>query len=56
MKDGFTTAMEALAQIQYGDQVLQEKVDHNKSEYQQQLTDVVQMVLSLKVTHTALMV
>ena len=49
MKEGFSSAMTALADIQYGDQVLQEKVDSNKSQYEQQLTDVLQMVLSLKV-------
>ncbi len=51
MKVGFTTAMEELSRIQYGDLVLQEKVDSNKKQYETQLADVVQMVLELKVIH-----
>ena len=50
MRDGFTSAMQALAKIQYGDQVLKETVDSNKAQYEQQLADVVQMVLTLKVS------
>ncbi|CAH1791031.1 unnamed protein product [Owenia fusiformis] len=48
MKDGFSTAIEELAKIQYDDKALQEKLETNKAEHQKQLTDVVQMVLSLK--------
>ena len=49
MKAGFTHAMEALQDIQYGDQQLEATVQHNKAECEQQLGDVVQMVLALKV-------
>ena len=49
MKSGFSDAIQALSTIQYGDQILEKKVDDSKQEYQEQLADVVQMVLSLKV-------
>ena len=49
MKAGFSTALEALVQIQMGDQVLQERVNNNKIEHDSQLADVLNMVLSLKV-------
>ena len=49
MKDGFTSAVEAMGEVQYGDRVLQEKVDNNKAEQDEQLADVVNMVLALKV-------
>ena len=49
MKAGFIQAMEAFQDIQYGDQQLEAKVQHNKAECEQQLGDVVQMVLALKV-------
>ena len=49
MKEGFVTAMHTLAEIQYGDQVLEEKVDNNKVQYDNQLADVLHMVVSLKV-------
>ena len=49
MKMGFSTALEALVQIQMGDQVLQERVNNNKMEHDNQLADVLNMVLSLKV-------
>lgn len=49
MKDGFGSALAALKQVQYGDQVLQEKLDNNKAEQDQQLADVVNMVLTMKV-------
>ncbi|KAI0237438.1 hypothetical protein LSAT2_012035 [Lamellibrachia satsuma] len=48
MKTGFSKAMEALQDIQYGDQQLEATVQHNKDECEQQLGDVVQMVLALK--------
>ncbi|KAK2152039.1 hypothetical protein LSH36_341g03018 [Paralvinella palmiformis] len=48
MKMGFSTALEALVQIQMGDQVLQERVNNNKMEHDNQLADVLNMVLSLK--------
>ena len=50
MKTGFSKAMEALQDIQYGDQQLEATVQHNKDECEQQLGDVVQMVLALKVS------
>ena len=50
MKVGFSTALEALVQIQMGDQVLQERVNNNKIEHDSQLADVLNMVLSLKVS------
>ena len=50
MKDGFTSAVKAMGEVQYGDRVLQDKVDNNKAEQDEQLADVVNMVLALKVT------
>ena len=50
MRSGFTSALQSLSQIQYGDQVLHERVASNKAQYEQQLSDVVGMVLSLKVS------
>ena len=49
MKDGFTAALKAMGEVQHGDRVLQEKVDNNKAEQDEQLADVVNMVLALKV-------
>ena len=49
MKDGFKTAMDALTQIQYGDQSLQDSVCHGQTECEDRLSGVIQMVLSLKV-------
>ena len=49
MKDGFTSALKAMGEVQHGDRVLQEKVDNNKAEQDEQLADVVNMVLALKV-------
>ena len=49
MKTGFSTALEALAQIQFVDQVLQERVSTNKVQHDSQLADVLHMVLTLKV-------
>ena len=49
MKDGFTSAVKAMGEVQYGDRVLLEKVDNNKAEQDEQLADVVNMVLALKV-------
>ena len=51
MKTGFCEAMEALQDIQYGDQKLEATVQHNKAECEQQLGDVIHMVLALKVSH-----
>ena len=56
MKDGFTSALKAMQEVQHGDQVLQQKVDNNKAEQDEQLADVVNMVLALKVcTHKILL-
>ncbi len=50
MRDGFARAVAALDEVQHGDRLLQEKVDSNKAQHEQQLADVVNMVLSLKVS------
>ena len=51
MRDGLTTAMEALTTV-HPDRLLEEKVDANKAAHEQQLADVVQMVLALKVNQS----
>ena len=50
MKSGFAGAVEALARVQYGDRLLEQRVDQNREQYELQLADVVSMVLALKVS------
>ena len=53
MRGGFETAMLALTDIQNGDKLLEQTVNANRAEYEKQLADVLQMVLSLKVREAA---
>ena len=49
MRGGFETAMLALTEIQDDDKHLERTVETNRAETEKQLTDVLQMMLSLKV-------
>ena len=49
MKSGFASAMLALSAIQNGDKRLEATVDANRVEHERQLTDVLHMLLALKV-------
>ena len=53
MRSGFESAMHTLAEIQYGDQALEQKVENNKAQYEKELADVLQMVVNLKVSEQA---
>ena len=49
MKQGFSTAMEELSKIQYGDQNLQQQLADNKKECSVEVTQVKDVVEELKV-------
>lgn len=49
MRDVFTSALSALKTMQNDDEQLQQKVDDHKKEHERQLSQVVRMVLALKV-------
>ena len=49
MKHGFLKAIEILSNIQRDDELLSEKMTSTKASQDRQLSDVVEMVLSLKV-------
>ena len=49
MKQGFSTAMEELSKIQYGDQNLQQQLADNKKECSVEVTQVKEVVEELKV-------
>ena len=49
MKSGFASAMVALSAIQNDDKRLEATVDANRVEHERQLTDVLHMLLALKV-------
>ena len=53
MKAGFGQVMSTLHDIRHGDALLQKTVNKNKADYEEKLSDVVHMVLSLQVkVHT----
>lgn len=51
MRDVFTSALSALKTMQNDDEQLLQKVDDHKKEHERQLSQVVRMVLALKVSY-----
>ena len=54
MKQGFSSAMEELSKIQYGDQTLQQQLADNKKECAAEVKTVTDVVEELKVNVTYL--
>ena len=49
VREEFATFADVMNKVQYGDRILDEKIENNKVELQHQLADVVHMILALKV-------